>query len=146
MSQNLPLTVYPAEGENTGKAVLIIPGGGYGLVAMYHEGYDLAEVLASQGISAAVLKYRLPNPESSDQPELVPQTDARRALKILRGKAAGYGIQENKVGVIGFSAGSHLATVISLSECEDPTERPDFSALIYGVTDLSEANLNWLKS
>jgi len=140
------LTVYKAEGENSGKAVIIIPGGGYGLVAMYHEGYDLAKVLANQGITAAVLKYRLPNPQSSDRPDLVPLTDARRALKILRGKADEYGFQRDKVGLIGFSAGSHLATVVSLWECEDEEEKPDFTALIYGVTNLSEMNQNWLES
>ena len=61
------LTIYAAKGINTGKSVVIIPGGGYGLVALYHEGYDLAEVLSAQGITAAVLKYRLPNLESSNQ-------------------------------------------------------------------------------
>lgn len=139
------LTVYKAEGANTGKAIIIIPGGGYGLVAMYHEGYDLAEVIANQGITAAVLKYRLPNPQSSDRPDLVPLTDARRALKLLRGKADEYGFQRDKVGVIGFSAGSHLATVASLWECEEEGEKPDFSALIYGVTNLSEINQKWLE-
>ncbi|MCK5703689.1 MAG: alpha/beta hydrolase [Cyclobacteriaceae bacterium] len=139
------LTVYEANGTNTGKAVIIIPGGGYTLEAIYHEGHDLAKVLAAQGITAAVLKYRLPNPESSDQPNLVPLTDTRKALKILREKADKYGIQKEKVGVLGFSAGSHLATVTSLWESEDKEENPDFSALIYGVTNLSEANLKWLE-
>lgn len=139
------LTIYKATGKNTGKAVIIIPGGGYTLEAIYHEGYDLAKVLAKEGITAAVLKYRLPNPESSDQPELVPLTDARRALKIMREKADFYGIDRAKVGVMGFSAGSHLATVTSLWKSEDEEENPDFSALIYGVTDLSEENLKWLE-
>ncbi|MCK5208901.1 MAG: alpha/beta hydrolase [Cyclobacteriaceae bacterium] len=139
------LTVYEANGTNTGKAVIIIPGGGYTLEAIYHEGHDLAKVLAAQGITAAVLKYRLPNPESSDQPNLVPLTDARKGFKLLREKADKYGIQKEKVGVLGFSAGSHLATVTSLWESEDKEENPDFSALIYGVTNLSEANLKWLE-
>ena len=139
------LTVYEANGTNTGKAVIIIPGGGYTLEAIYHEGHELAKVLAAQGITAAVLKYRLPNPESSDQPNLVPLTDTRKALKILREKADKYGIQKEKVGVMGFSAGSHLATVTSLWVSEDKEENPDFSALIYGVTNLSEANLKWLE-
>ncbi len=139
------LTIYSAEGHNTGKAVLIIPGGGYELVAMYHEGYDLAAALSKHGITAAVLKYRLPNPKSSDQPHLVPITDARRALKLIREKSPAYNIETNKVGVLGFSAGSHLATVLSLWKSPDSNENPDFSGLIYGVTNLSDANLKWLE-
>ena len=139
------LTIYKAEKNNTGKAVIIIPGGGYSLVAVYHEGHDLAKVLAKQGITAAVLKYRLPNPESSDQPHMLPITDARRALKLLRMKADKYGVDKGKVGVMGFSAGSHLSTVLSLWKSDDKEENPDFSVLIYGVTNLSESNLKWLE-
>lgn len=139
------LTIYQVDGNNTGKAVIILPGGGYSLEAIYHEGHDLAKVLAEQGITAAVLKYRLPNPESSDQPGLVPLTDTRRALKIMREKAIFYGIDKDKVGVMGFSAGSHLATVTSLWKSDDEDENPNFSALIYGVTNLNEANLKWLE-
>jgi len=139
------LTVYEAEGNNTGKAVIIIPGGGYELVAIYHEGHDLAKVLAKQGITAAVLKYRLPNPEASLQPNLVPLTDTRRALKLLRERADKYEINKDKIGVMGFSAGSHLATVTSLWRSEDKEENPNFSALIYGVTNLTDANLQWLE-
>jgi acetyl esterase/lipase len=140
------LTVYPAREENTGKAVVIIPGGGYEFVALYHEGYDLAEVLANQGITAAVLKYRLPNPKTSDHPEWVPQTDARRALKLLREMADQFGIYKEWIGVLGFSAGSHIATVISLWENPEQQTRPDFSALIYGVTDFSGGHLNWIST
>jgi len=139
------LTIYRAEGENTGKAVIIIPGGGYGLVALYHEGHDLAKLLTNQGITAAVLKYRLPNPVTSNQPNLVPLTDTRRALKLLRAKAEEFGINKDKVGVVGFSAGSHLATVASLWKSDDNEENPNFSVLVYGVTNLTEANLLWLE-
>jgi acetyl esterase/lipase len=139
------LTVYEAKGENSGKAVIIIPGGGYEALAMYHEGYDVAETLSAQGITAAVLKYRLPNPESSDQAHLVPLTDARRATKLLRDMAGKYGFDKDKVGLLGFSAGSHLATVASLWESNQKEENPDYTALIYGVTNLSEINLKWLE-
>lgn len=139
------LTIYKAKGNNTGKAVIIIPGGGYELVAMYHEGYDLAKALAKQGINAAVLKYRLPNPISSDKPHLVPLSDGRKALKILHEKADEYNIDTNQIGVLGFSAGSHLATVLSLWKSAEQNENPDFSALIYGVTNLSKDNLSWLE-
>ncbi len=139
------LTIYKAEGENSGKAVVIIPGGGYELVAMYHEGYDLADRLSKNGITAAVLKYRLPNPKSSDEPHKVPLSDGRKALKIMHEKANVYGVDTGQIGVIGFSAGSHLATVLSLWKSDVESENPDFSGLIYGVTILSEDNLNWLE-
>ncbi len=142
---NPTLTIYKAEGENTGKAVIIIPGGGYSLVALYHEGYNLAKLLAKSGITAAVLKYRLPNPKSSDQPHLVPLTDTRRAFSLIRKNAGKYGFDKNIVGVMGFSAGSHLATVASLWKSDIPEENPNFSALIYGVTRLNDENLKWLE-
>jgi acetyl esterase/lipase len=74
-------------------------------------------VLAKQGITAAVLKYRLPNPESSDQPNMVPLSDARRALKLLKENAHRYGVKKDQVGVMGFSAGSHPSTVTCLWKC-----------------------------
>lgn len=139
------LTVYPAQGENSGKAVILIPGGGYTLESIYHEGHDLAKIISKQGITAAVLKYRLPNPETSDHPHLVPLSDTRRAIKVLKSNAKEYGIQNGMVGLMGFSAGSHLATLASLWKSEDKEENPDFSALIYGVTDLSDDNLKWIE-
>jgi acetyl esterase/lipase len=139
------LTVYRAEGENSRKAVILLPGGGYSLVAIYHEGHDLASLLAKQGITAAVLKYRLPKTESSDQPHRVPLADTRRALKLLRTHSDKYGFEKDKLGVMGFSAGSHLAAVASLWKSDDPDENPNFSGLIYGVTDLDAENLRWLE-
>jgi acetyl esterase/lipase len=139
------LTVYRAEGENSRRAVILLPGGGYSLVAIYHEGHDLASVLAKQGITTAVLKYRLPKTESSDQPHLVPLADTRRALKLLRAHSKKYGFEKDKLGVMGFSAGSHLASVASLWKSDDPDENPNFSGLIYGVTDLDSENLRWLE-
>jgi acetyl esterase/lipase len=139
------LTVYKAEGINSGKAVVIFPGGGYSVVAIYHEGHDLAKVLAKNGITAAVLKYRVPNPKSSDKPELVPLTDARKSLKLLRENAEKYGVRKDQVGVMGFSAGSHLATVTGLWKSEEREENPDFTALIYGVTTIDSVNIKWLE-
>jgi acetyl esterase/lipase len=139
------LTVYRAQGQNSGRAVIIIPGGGYTLESIYHEGYNLAKVLSDNGITAAVLKYRLPNPASSDQPHLVPLLDTRRALSLLREKSNAYGFDKNMVGLMGFSAGSHLATVTSLWKSDNRDENPDFSALIYGVTRLTDTNLKWLE-
>jgi acetyl esterase/lipase len=113
---------------------------------MYHEGYELAELLAKNGITAAVLKYRIPNPTSSNEPHLVPLSDARKALKMMHQKADVYGINTNEIGVVGFSAGSHLATVLALWQSDEPMENPDFTGLIYGVTDLNEGNRGWLES
>lgn len=139
------LTVYKAKGENSGKAVILLPGGGYTLESIYHEGHNLAKHMAQQGITAAVLKYRLPDPETSDAPHMVPITDTRRALRLLDEKAEKYGINKDEIGVMGFSAGSHLATITSLWLSENKVENPDFSALIYGVTDLSKDNQRWLE-
>lgn len=139
------LSIYPAQGDHTGKAVLIIPGGGYEMVAMYHEGYEVAEKLSAAGITAAVLKYRLPKKESSDQPHLVPLSDGRRALELLRDYSENNNQLFDQIGVLGFSAGSHLATVLGLWKSDNEKENPDFSALIYGVTILSESNLKWLE-
>lgn len=139
------LTVYKAKGKNIGIGVVILPGGGYTAEAIHLEGHDVAKVLADRGITAAVLKYRLPNPQTSDQPNLVPISDARRAIKLLRQMAEKYGIFKN-VGVLGFSAGSHLATVTSLWKSTEAAENPDFSGLMYGTTNLSYENLKWLEA
>jgi acetyl esterase/lipase len=135
------LTLYPPSGRANGTAVLILPGGGYDVVAIYHEGSEIAEVLASKGTLAAVLKYRLPNPETSTHPERVPLSDVRRAMALLRGEQQKYGFKAEKIGVMGFSAGSHLATIASLDE----DLHPDFSMLIYGVTKLTPENREWLE-
>lgn len=140
------LTIYPANKNKTDIGVIILPGGGYTAESIVHEGYDVAQKLADNGITAAVLKYRLPNPETSDRPQLVPLTDTRRGLKLLRQMADEYRLDKNKIGVIGFSAGSHLATVASLWKTNDVDETPNFSGLIYGVTNLAEENLKWLKN
>jgi acetyl esterase/lipase len=139
------LTVYRPTKINTGKAVIIIPGGGYELVALYHEGHDIAKILAKDGITAAVLKYRLPDPESSDQPQHVPFSDGRRALELLHQMAPIYKIDTSAIGVLGFSAGSHLSTALSLWQPMQSSQKPDFSALIYGVTRFNEENQKWLE-
>ncbi len=139
------LSVFKARRKRTGIAIVICPGGGYTHEAIYHEGYDVARALTKMGITGAVLKYRLPNSKSSGSPEKVPLADARQALKLLRENAHQYGIDPDKVGIMGFSAGSHLATMVSLWKSEDPTENPDFSVLVYGVTDDKPDNIKWLE-
>jgi acetyl esterase/lipase len=139
------LTVHPAQGENSGKAMIILPGGGYEVESIVAEGREIAEFLSSQGITAAVLKYRLPLAEASDQPHLVPMTDARRAISLLRSTADTYSFNSSKVGIMGFSAGGHLATAVSVLVSERNDENPDFSALIYPVTTLGPENQKWLE-
>jgi acetyl esterase/lipase len=142
---NPTLTIYPAQGESSGRAMIILPGGGYVLESIVAEGQQIAAHLSSQGITAAVLKYRLPLTEASDHPHLLPITDARRALSLMRSKADTYGFDRSKVGIMGFSAGGHLATAVSVLSSDKGAENPDFSALIYPVTTLSEDNQKWLE-
>ncbi len=142
---NPTLTIFAARGTNSGKAMIVMPGGGYELESIVAEGQMIAEHLASQGITAAVLKYRLPLKEASDQPHLLPLTDARRAINLMKSMAKKYNFDASKVGIMGFSAGGHLATAASVLAPENENEKPDFSALIYPVTTLGKANQKWLE-
>ena len=139
------LTVYPAVGENSGRAMIVLPGGGYVLESIEAEGHLIAKFLSLQGITAAVLKYRLPLDEASDQPHLVPIADARRAVSLMKSKADIFHFDSSKVGIMGFSAGGHLATAVSVLLSENEDENPDFSGLIYPVTTLGSENQKWLE-
>ena len=129
------MTVYPAEGSGPRPCVLVFPGGGFTILAMDLEGTEIAEWLNSRGITAAVLKYRVPmNREGAFQ-------DGQRALRLLRHKAAALNIKPDKIGVIGFSAGGSLAGTLctnyeemayeSLDEADKISCRPDFAILVY---------------
>lgn len=135
------LYIYEAEGENSKKAVVILPGGGYELEAIVHEGHDVAKKLAKNGVTAAVLKYRLPLKEISDTPELLPITDTQRALELMRIYSKELGFEANKVGILGFSAGGHLAAYA----CSKEKQKPNFSLIIYGCPRLTEENVDWLE-
>jgi acetyl esterase/lipase len=133
----------PSKEINSGCAVVICPGGGYGMEAMDHEGYDMARWLAGKGIAGIVLKYRLPN----GHPQ-IPSEDARRALRTVRLHAAEWSIQPDKIGIAGSSAGGHLASTAGTRfdagnpGSEDPAEkqscRPDFMLLLYPVITMKE--------
>ncbi len=140
------LKIFRPEGGGTGDVILILPGGGYEVLAIYHEGYDIARAFAELGVTTAVLKYRLPNPATSTQPWMVPISDVRRALLMLRENQAQYQIEARRVGVLGFSAGAHLATVASVHHAEEAAANPDFSVLVYGVTRLTPENHEWLET
>ncbi len=120
------LFIYPAEpAKNTGLAVVICPGGGYTRLAMEHEGHAVAEWLAANGITAAVLKYRMP----AGHPE-VPLEDAEQALRIMKGTVPGAGrYAAERVGIVGFSAGGHLAAMTS----NLAKTKPAFALLFYPV-------------
>lgn len=139
------LTVYRAQGDPARRAMVILPGGGYAVESFVAEGQRIAEFLSSQGIVAAVLKYRLPLKEASDQPHLLPVTDALRAISLMKSRAGDYGFDASRVGIMGFSAGGHLAATVSVWKAHEPNENPDFSALIYPVTTLSADNQKWLE-
>ena len=142
---NPTLTVYRAQGDSCGRAMIVLPGGGYAVESFVAEGQRIAEYLSSKGIVAAVLKYRLPLKEASDQPHLLPITDARRAIALMKSRAGDYGFDASRVGIMGFSAGGHLAATVSVLTSRQPVENPDFSALIYPVTTLGAENQKWLE-
>lgn len=144
------IEVYlPAKQISTGKAVVIFPGGGYGILAYDWEGTDFAKWLNSQGIAGIVVKYRLPVSKSLSDPKEVPLMDAQRAIRLVRQNATAWNIDPAKVGVMGFSAGGHLASTLSTQyahEVERPKDaidahsaRPDFSILAYPVISFRDA-------
>ncbi|UPL49719.1 alpha/beta hydrolase [Hymenobacter sublimis] len=138
------LTVYrPAKANGT--AVIICPGGGYARLAMDHEGYDVARRLNEMGITAFVLKYRLPNAQSQTDKSVVPLLDAQQAIRLVRQRAAEFGVNPSRVGLMGFSAGGHLASTAGthfatpVGDTKEKTSvRPDFLMLLYPVISFSD--------
>ena len=141
------IEVYlPAERSNTGKAVVICPGGGYHFLSYDWEGTDIAKWLNSKGIAAFVLKYRLPNSESIKVSYEAPLQDVQRAMRLVRFHAEKWGVKVDEVGVFGFSAGGHLASSLGTqfdspnnfkeTEIDLISARPDFMALIYPVVTM----------
>lgn len=116
----------PREKMATGRAVVICPGGGYQTLAMDSEGRDWAPFFNNMGIAAIVLKYRMPNGDKQ-----VPISDAEEAMKLVRRHAAEWRIKPNEVGIMGASAGGHLASVLATKATGDA--RPDFQILLYPV-------------
>lgn len=142
--QQPDIAVYlPAEKNATGEAVLIFPGGGYHILAYDWEGTDIAKYLNGKGIAGIVVKYRLPSSVSQTDKHLVPLIDAQRALRIVRNNATNFNIKPNKIGVIDFSAGGHLAATLGthynekvyepVDSIDKESARPDFMALGYAV-------------
>lgn len=125
------LTVYlPA--KSNGKMIIMCPGGGYARLAMDHEGHDMAAWFNAQGIAYGVLKYRLPNGHWE-----VPLSDAEEAIRIARRNAKEWNIQSDKIGIMGASAGGHLASTLATHFSSEET-RPDFQILFYPVITMSK--------
>jgi len=135
------LTAYlPSKETATGKAIIICPGGGYWILAAGHEGEDVAKEFAKRGVAAFVLKYRLPNGLAMEDKSIGPLQDAQRAIQMVRENAAKWQINPNQIGIMGFSAGGHLAstagTHFNRAVIENPKNtslRPDFMVLVYPV-------------
>ncbi|GAB3323033.1 hypothetical protein GCM10027299_18920 [Larkinella ripae] len=135
------LTIFPAPKEKAnGTAVIICPGGGYGVLVMKREGYDVAEAFNKLGVTAFVLKYRLPNEKTMVDPSIGPLQDAQQAIKTVRQRAAEWGVDPKRIGIMGFSAGGHLAATAGthfqkpvIEATEAGSVRPDFMILIYPV-------------
>jgi len=122
-----------------------MPGGGYNVVAIYHEGSEIAEAFVERGLSAAVLKYRVPDIRTATSPEKVPFADFRRAMEMLRAEQDKAGVRAGKIGVVGFSASGHLAVYSMVHPDPDPRLNPDFAILVYGTSDLNPINQDWLE-
>jgi acetyl esterase/lipase len=138
---NPTITVYrPSPEKNTGAAVVVFPGGGYNILALDLEGTEVCQWLNSIGVTGILLKYRVP--KRADLPRhALPVQDAQRALGLLRTRAKEFGIDPQRIGVLGFSAGGHLAAALAtagdqrtyppVDDADKTSCRPDFSILIY---------------
>jgi acetyl esterase/lipase len=144
---NPTLEIFLPEKENaSGAAVVICPGGGYAVVVYQGEGVQTAKEFVRNGVAAFVLKYRLPNDSTMIDKKIGPLQDAQQAIKIVRENAAEWGIDINKVGIMGFSAGGHLASTEAthykkavIENSDNTNLRPDFQILIYPVISMQDS-------
>lgn len=142
----------PSKQIRTGQAVVIFPGGGYHILAYDWEGRDFAKWLNTQGIVGIVVKYRLPDSKSLTDAKEVPLLDAQRAVRLVRHYAKEWDISPFNIGVMGFSAGGHLASTVSTQydhevdrtkdEIDTLSARPDFSVLVYPVISFVDASVH----
>jgi len=141
------LTVFlPPKEKASGTAVIICPGGGYGILAFSHEGTDVAKAFNEWGVTAFVLKYRLPDDSIMLQRENGPLMDAQRAIQLVRLNAAKWNIRTNQIGIMGFSAGGHLASTAGthfstavIPNTKNTSLRPDFMILLYPVISFTDS-------
>ncbi len=141
------LTLYlPDPTKATGTSIIICPGGGYWILATSHEGHDMAKKFNEVGIAAFVLKYRLPRKELMIDKRIGPLQDAQRAIQLVRENAKQWNLNPNKIGILGSSAGGHLAstagTHFEKANIDNPNNislRPDFMILNYPVISFSDS-------
>lgn len=141
------LTVFlPAAESANGTSVIIFPGGGYSINASSHEGTDVAKKFNTMGITAFVVKYRIPNDATMENKEIGPLQDAQQAIKVVRERAKEWKINPKRVGIMGFSAGGHLASTagthfdtILVPNEKKTSVRPDFMILVYPVISFHPA-------
>ena len=144
---NPTLQIYLPEKEiSTGAAVVICPGGGYSVVVYNAEGVRTAKEFVKNGVAAFVLKYRLPNDTTMTDKKIGPLQDAQQAIKIVRENASKWGIDTNKIGIMGFSAGGHLASTEAthfntayIKNDNNTSLRPDFQILVYPVISMQDS-------
>jgi len=141
------LTVFlPPADKRNGTAVIVCPGGGYTHLAFTHEGTDVAAWLNSLGITAFLLKYRLPSDETMVDKSIGPLQDAQQAIYIVRSGAAQWGLDTGRIGILGFSAGGHLASTagthfnhVVIPDAGNVSVRPDFMVLLYPVISFDDS-------
>jgi len=141
------LTIFlPSPEKVTGTAVIIFPGGGYSVNAISHEGMDVAKKFIEMGVAAIVVKYRIPNDATMEKKEFGPLQDAQQAIKTVRQNAKRWKINPDRIGVMGFSAGGHLASTMGthfnksfISHDEKINLRPDFLILVYPVISFQDS-------
>lgn len=137
------------DGKRTGQGVVVFPGGGYTMLAAQHEGDDYARWLNERGITAMVVKYRVSHDPKAGYGFPVPFLDARRAIRTMRANAESWGVERNRIGVMGSSAGGHLASLCATrfadtfeeegkDEIDKQNCRPDFAVLVYPVISMSQ--------
>ena len=144
---NPTLEMYlPEKDKASGAAVVICPGGGYSVIVYGGEGVLTAKAFAEKGIAAFVLKYRLPNDSFQVNKTIAPLQDAQQAIKIVRDSASAWGIDVNKVGIMGFSAGGHVASTEAthfnkalIENKNNANLRPDFQILVYPVISMQDS-------
>lgn len=139
------LTVFLPAGPSTNRtAVIIFPGGGYAINAIKHEGLDIAKKLNEWGVAAFVVKYRIPNDVTMQNKEIGPLQDAQQAISLVRENAAKWNLHPERIGIMGFSAGGHLASTAGTHFRKPVIDskanlRPDFLILGYPVISFSDS-------